>query len=143
MTNKARRRAHVARLLLLAVAATLVIPTAARAEHNSSGCDDTYVCLFQHRDFNHNDSSGSVKQFRQCNVSGDSNCDWQDLADFGFNDQMSSWYSKRIYDAKWAWNSDGSGTRRCIESLSSTSYVGDGDNDEASAIKIFDRDDVC
>lgn len=135
------RRVLGARAILLAVVATLLVPTPGRAEHNSGGCSDTYVCLFEHSSWNHNDSSGAVKQFRECNVSGDSNCDWQSLVNYAFNDKLSSYYSKRVYDAKWAWNSDGSGTRYCMESLSSSSQV--PDNDEASAVKIFDRDDVC
>lgn len=135
-------RSIIVLVLLVFTTATWLLPSAV-AEDESSGCLSGYACLFENRDFNHNDSSGRVLQFRQCNISGDSNCDWQDLADYGFNDQMSSWRNKRSADARWDWHSNGSGTHRCMDSLSRSSYVGAGDNDEASAIKVFNRDNVC
>ncbi len=135
-----RRPIAVAVTAVFALLVATVAPVL--AEDESSGCLSGYACLFENRDFNHG-NDGRVLQFRQCNITGDSNCDWQNLANYGFNDQMSSWRNKKSADAKWDWHSDGSGTDRCMDSLSRSSYVGDGDNDEASAIKVFDRDNVC
>lgn len=140
LSSSLTRRALVAAAAVVAVVAVSIGPVL--AEDESSGCLTGYACLFENRDFNHG-NDGRVLQFRQCNITGDSNCDWQDLANYGFNDQMSSWRNKKSADARWDWHSDGSGTDRCMDSLSRSSYVGDGDNDEASAIKVFDRDNVC
>jgi hypothetical protein len=132
-------------LLLTTSVATLFVAMAPAsvAEDNSNGCQSGFACIFENRDWNHPDGVGRVLQFRQCDLFGDSNCDWQLLDAHNFNDELSSWRNKKVDDAKWDWHWDGSGADRCMESISSLAYVGDGDNDEASAIKVFLRDDVC
>jgi hypothetical protein len=138
-----RARSWVKISLFLVIGILVLSPGMVIAEDESSQCDNGWACIFQARDFNHPNGEGRVLQFRQCDVAGDSNCDWQSLVPYGFNDEMSSWRNKKADDAKWDWASDGSGTDRCMESESRSAYVGDGDNDEASAIKVFNRNDVC
>ncbi len=68
---------------------------------------------------------------------------WQNLTDYGFNDQMSSWRNRTSHDAEWSYDINGGGTTRCMASGASAKYVGDGDNDQASAIKIFNTNGLC
>jgi len=55
---------------------------------------------------------------------------------------MSSWRNRKLKDAKWSYDTGGGGTQRCMDSQSSASGLG-GDNDEASAIRIFGNDTIC
>lgn len=135
---------------LTPLAASIAMATAAMwwapaviAEDDSSQCDNGWVCLFENDDWNHPNGDGRVVQFRQCDVAGDSACDWQSLVPYDFNDRMTSWRNKKADDARWDWHSDGSGADRCMESETRLSHVGATDNDQASAIKVFNRDDVC
>lgn len=129
--------------IVFALAFVGLTPELVVAEDESSGCDNGWACIFENRDWNHPDGVGRVLQFRDCNISGDSNCDWQILDLYNFNDELSSWRNKKTDDAKWDYHFDGSGPDRCMESETRRAYVGDTDNDEASAIKVFNRDDVC
>ena len=90
------------------------------------------MCLWQDRDY-----VGRMLKFHDVTTS------WQNLSGYGFNDEMSSWRNRKNKDAKWAWDDDGGGTERCMNSNSSSSYVGAGDNDEASSIRIFDSSAIC
>lgn len=96
-----------------------------------SDCPSGWLCLWQDRDY-----AGRMLQFR-------STGSWQNLTDYGFNDEMSSWRNRRSADSKWAWHIDGGGTIRCMDSFSSTSYVGSGDNDEASSVRNYTLDTHC
>lgn len=79
-------------------------------------CPDTWVCLWQDDNY-----AGRMLQFHDVTTY------WQDLASYGFNDEMSSWRNRKNKDAKWAWNTGGGGTQRCMGANSSSSYVGNGD----------------
>lgn len=97
-----------------------------------SDCPDTWVCLWQDQNY-----AGRMLQFH------DVTTNWQNLTDYGFNDQMSSWRNRKNKDAKWAWDVGGGGVQRCMNANSSSSYVGSGDNDEASSIRIFGSNTIC
>lgn len=94
-------------------------------------CPQYWLCLWQDSNY-----SGRMLQFY------DVTSYWQNLTDYGFNDAMSSWRNRKLRDAKWSYDTNGGGTQRCMESGSSASGLG-GDNDEASAIRIFDSDTIC
>lgn len=94
-------------------------------------CPYGWLCLFQDKDW-----EGRMLQFQDTGS-------WQNLTDYGFNDAMSSWRNRRSADSKWAWHINGNGTRRCMDSHSATSYVGSGDNDEASSIINYTLDGHC
>ncbi len=96
-----------------------------------SDCPSNWVCLWQDSQY-----SGRMLQFQQC-------CQWQNLADYGFANKMSSWANKRDFDARWAFGPNGGGTVRCMDSHSSVSYVGNPDNDQAESIRILDTDTAC
>lgn len=96
-----------------------------------SDCPSGWLCLWEDRDY-----SGRMLKFQ-------STMYWQNLTDYGFNDEMSSWRNRRGYDSKWAWHTNGGGTRRCMDSYSSSNYVGSGDNDEASSIVNYVSDSYC
>lgn len=94
-------------------------------------CPSNWVCLWQDSQY-----SGQMVQFQQC-------CQWQNLADYGFANRMSSWANNRDFDARWAFLPNGGGTVRCMDSHSSVSYVTDPYNDEAESIRILDTDTAC
>jgi hypothetical protein len=96
-----------------------------------SDCPSNWVCLWHDSQF-----SGRMLQFQEC-------CQWQNLSDYGFDDQMSSWANKRDFDARWAYLPNGGGTVRCMDSHSNNSWVGNTDNDKASSIRILDTDGAC
>lgn len=96
-----------------------------------SDCPSGWLCLWEDEDY-----GGRMLQFQSTGY-------WQNLTDYGFNDEMSSWRNRRANDSKWAWNTGGGGTVRCMDSGSSSSYVGSGDNDEASSIRNFLNDSQC
>jgi Peptidase inhibitor family I36 len=95
-----------------------------------ASCPSGWLCLFQHANWN-----GRMLQFRDTGF-------WQNLTNYGFNDQMSSWRNRRGFDARWAEHVGGNGFRRCMATGAAAAYVGDSDNDEASSIKIF-TSNIC
>jgi len=96
-----------------------------------SDCPSGWLCLWQDSQF-----SGRMLQFQSTGT-------WQNLTNYGFNDLMSSWANKRVYDSLWAYDANGGSTVRCMDSLSSSSYVGNTDNDKASSIKNLTTDGRC
>lgn len=69
------------------------------------------------------------------------------MADYSFNDQMSSWRNRRGLDARWYYDTSGNGTSRCITSGAANSDVGAGglnfDNDEMSSFRIYGNATTC
>lgn len=98
-------------------------------------CPSGWVCLFQDKNY-----AGRMLKFQDVGLNGD-------MRDYSFNDQMSSWRSRRALDARWYYDYNGSGTSRCMESVSSNTDVGAGffnaDNDEMSSFRIYSTDDRC
>ncbi|MFI7589284.1 peptidase inhibitor family I36 protein [Spongisporangium articulatum] len=98
-------------------------------------CIAGYVCYFENTNY-----GGRVLQFSAIGLVSS-------MATYSFNDQMSSWRSRRSLDARWYYDTGGSGTSRCVESISSNADVGAGvfnaDNDEMSSARIYDNDNVC
>jgi len=101
-------------------------------------CPNTYVCLWEDADF-----TGGRAAFYLCDVTGDGVCDWNNLAPWGFNDLMSSWWNNKNVDAKWAYDSDGGGIKRCMQPNTQLNWVGSTDNDQASSLKIFKNSSTC
>lgn len=110
-----------------------VIATIGPAAYDS--CDSGYLCFFADKSYN-----GRMLQFRDTGLRSD-------MRDYSFNDQMSSWRSRRGLDARWYYDAGGSGTSRCIESLTANSDVGSGiwntDNDEMTSFRIYSNDTSC
>ncbi len=99
-------------------------------------CDRGYLCVFQNANF-----SGRRLQF---NVPGEI-----DLTDYGFNDQMSSWWNNSNVDAKWFFNTGGYGnplnnfSAHCMKASTKNAYVGSGDNDQASSVELYTDNRAC
>jgi hypothetical protein len=108
-------------------------PTApqATAAATTTRCPAGWFCIFEHANF-----GGRMLRFREC-------CRVQNLTNYGFNDQMSSWHNRLRTDVYWYYDINGRGTRRCAESGAQVSYVGAADNDEASSINITNSDTRC
>lgn len=100
-------------------------PTAA------SDCPSGWVCLWEDADF-----GGPIVMFRDC-------CNWENLADYGFNNRMSSWRNRKSVDAKVAEFTNGDGERLCLPSGQMDSWVGSSWNDTASSVKVFPSDGAC
>ncbi len=94
-------------------------------------CPAGWLCLWQDSGY-----SGRMLQFQ------DVTSYWQNLTNYGFNDAMSSWRNRTATDAKWSCDINGGGTQRCMASGASASSLG-GDNDQASAIRIFGSNGLC
>jgi hypothetical protein len=94
-------------------------------------CPSTWVCLWHDSNY-----AGRMLQFHDITTY------WQNLTDYGFNDEMSSWRNRKAVDAKWSYDVGGGGTQRCMDAGASASSLG-GDNDEASAIRIFGSSTIC
>jgi len=101
-------------------------------------CPAGRVCLWEDADY-----EGVRLTFTQCDTDGDGDCDWTNLAPLGFNDQMSSWWNAKPVDARWAYDSSGGGTKRCLQPFTSLNWVGSADNDEASSVKIYKVSTAC
>lgn len=99
-------------------------------------CPDLWMCLYEHWYYNR-DRAGRLLQFADC-------CYWQDLGWYSFNNMMSSWRMRLSHkDGRWAYNSQGGGTTRCMDYYSQNPWVGVGDNDKASSIYIYSWSDYC
>jgi len=100
-----------------------------------SDCSDTYLCFWEDKDF-----TGRRLQFHDVGLRGD-------MRDYSFDDMMSSWRNRKVRDARWYYDREGTGTSRCIENGASTSDVGAGfwnnDNDEMSSFRIYSSGSVC
>lgn len=98
-------------------------------------CASGYVCFWENASY-----GGRRLQFQDTGLRSS-------MADYSFNDQMSSWRSRRSLDARWYYNTGGDGTSRCMESGAANSNVGDGglnfDNDEMSSFRIYTNDTSC
>ena len=107
-------------------------------------CSSGQVCLWENANY-----EGQRVILTQCDTDGDGNCDWSNLGPLqDFNDMMSSWKNRKTVDAKWAWDSNGGGTIRCMNAGSQNpdlpdNIFGTGDNDEASSVKIFKTSTQC
>jgi hypothetical protein len=87
-------------------------------------CDSGKLCLWADSNY-----GGQTVVMTRC-------CAWDDLSNYGFNNQMSSWRNHRSYDALWSYGSGGTGTVRCMNGPDSLSYVGAADNDKATSAKL-------
>lgn len=98
-------------------------------------CASGYVCFWENKGY-----GGRRLQFQDTGLRSS-------MADYSFNDQMSSWRSRRSLDARWYYNTGGDGTSRCMESGAANSDVGAGglnfDNDEMSSFRIYNDDTSC
>jgi hypothetical protein len=101
-------------------------------------CPNTYVCVWEDADF-----AGTRVAFFLCDIDGDGQCDWNNFAPWGFNDMVSSWWNNKNVDAKWAYDSDGGGIKRCMQPNTQLNWVGSTDNDQASSLKIFKNSSTC
>lgn len=72
---------------------------------------------------------GRTLQFQDVGV-------WQDLATWGFDNQMSSWRNTTSCTATVSWNAGGGGSLLSLSAGSSSSYVGATWNDQASSLYI-------
>jgi len=88
-------------------------------------CTAGYTCLYEHVNY------------------GGRRLEWQDpgllvnLADYDFNDQMSSWRNLSGDAAIWYVDADGLGLAHCMPAGASDPWVGSSDNDQASSLRLL------
>lgn len=69
--------------------------------------------------------------------------DYINLADYGFNDQASSWINRRQADGRWWYHESGQpNPYRCINSLATLGNLG-SDNDQMSTFVVYASASVC
>ncbi|WP_163513342.1 peptidase inhibitor family I36 protein [Fodinicola acaciae] len=67
-----------------------------------------------------------------------------DLASYGFDNIMSSWYNPSARNARWWYGFNNTGTSRCMSGRSGKNpKVGIPDNDQASSVTIYSSLDTC
>jgi hypothetical protein len=133
--------------VVLGVAAVLlVLPAGAYAAGNPSatntatvsavpqvtihGCPTGWFCLYQDINFNAG-TNGRRLQFQSCNVT-------QNLTDFGFNDQASSWVNNTSHSVRVFKDINGGGGILWTSAPNSqSSFVGGANNDQASSLRII------
>jgi hypothetical protein len=93
-------------------------------------CPDGWVCLWEDKEY-----SGRMLKFQSRGY-------WQNLTDYGFNDQTTAWRNRTNDDARLAEDINGGGTRICMQPNSSNSQL-TGFNDKASSIIIYKTATVC
>lgn len=98
-------------------------------------CPGYWLCLYENWHFNQ-DNSGRMLEFQEC-------CYWQNLSTYNFSNMMSSWKNFGLTDAKWAYDANGGGTKRCMNQGATNQWVGTGDNDKASSIYIWGASGGC
>ncbi|HET9163424.1 MAG TPA: peptidase inhibitor family I36 protein [Solirubrobacterales bacterium] len=93
-------------------------------------CPDGWVCLWENKEY-----SGRMLEFQDRGF-------WQNLTDYGFNDQTTAWRNRTNDDARLAEDINGGGERICLQPNSSNSQLS-GFNDKASSIIIYKTATVC
>lgn len=87
---------------------------------------DTSKWVYLYADANY---GGRVLQFQDTGS-------WQDLATWGFDNQLSSWRNTTACTATVAQNTQGGGSHLSLGAGGASSYVGDAWNDQASSLFI-------
>jgi hypothetical protein len=109
---------HAADLRSDRVSASEIVPQA-----TVHGCPSGWFCFYHDANF-----GGRMLQFSDCGI--------QNLTDFGFNDQASSWVDNTGSSVDVFLNINGGGGVLWHESPhSSSSFVGSGANDRASSFR--------
>jgi hypothetical protein len=121
----------------------IVLDLAGPGSLTDGACSAGFVCLWEDANY-----AGFRVILSLCDEDGDGTCDWVNLGPLAFNDMMTSWKNRKSVDAKWAWDSNGGGTVRCMNAGSQNPELADniwgtGDNDEASSVKIFKSGTQC
>jgi hypothetical protein len=67
-----------------------------------------------------------------------------DLATYGFDNIMSSWYNPSGHNVRWWYGFNQTGTSRCMSGRSGKSpRVGLPDNDQASSLTVYPDTSIC
>jgi len=104
---------------------------ATQASANFSECPSGWLCLWQNEL-----GTGRILQFHD---SGS----WQNLTEYGFNDQASSAWNHTNKDAKLAWDINGGEPTRCLQPGEVLEVMPGNWNNNASSIRIFTTATVC
>jgi hypothetical protein len=95
-------------------------------------CPSGYVCLFENDDL-----QGSMW------YSNDRNR-YSYMSDLGFNNVMSSWQNRTVYDARWYFNTSGTPNPNfCMGAGLRSEHPAPGQNDQASAVYIYSSSTAC
>jgi hypothetical protein len=109
-----------------------------------SECPSGWVCLFANAHFDDWNQDGRDDGARMAKFSATGR--WLDMADWNFNDQMSSWYNRRGLDARWyvnAWPQNPPPAYCMNPGATGTYDYGDSRNDKMSMLWIYTTTTVC
>lgn len=114
-----------------AVASIICAIVATQASASIGECPEGWLCLWQNELF-----TGRMLEFHD---SGS----WQNLTEYGFNDQASSVYNHTNKDAKLAWDINGGEPHRCLQPGESLGVMPGNWDNNVSSIRIFTTSTVC
>ncbi|MFJ7271984.1 peptidase inhibitor family I36 protein [Streptomyces sp. NPDC099050] len=95
------------------------------------GCNVTVVCMYR-------DDNYSGGGFFKNTPGGRYN-----LSNEGFNDQTNSWWNNAAVDAKWFFNTNQTGSSRCMGAGLGNHSLSLYDYDEASSLAIYTDNRAC
>ncbi|MFF9854267.1 peptidase inhibitor family I36 protein [Streptomyces litmocidini] len=97
-----------------------------------AGCDAGWVCMYRDDDY----AGGSVNLTNTTTSIAV-------LSNYGFNDEVNSWFSNYKYDSAWFYDANYGGSRKCMNSYSSNHSLSLSDYDEASSAKKYTSATAC
>ncbi|MEU9581000.1 peptidase inhibitor family I36 protein [Streptomyces chilikensis] len=97
-----------------------------------AGCEAGWVCMYRDDDY-----KGGAVNLTNTTTS------IAVLSNYGFNDEMNSWFSNFKYDAAWFYDANYSGSRKCMNSYSSNHSLSLADYDEASSARKYTSATAC
>lgn len=106
--------------------------------HGKAACEPTFsVCLYETDNYNDGPYDHNKRMLEFDDVG------WRNLASYGFDNQMSSWYNPLGLDARWFYNSNIRGTSRCMSGRAGAMPKLGADNDQASSLLIYSDVSHC
>lgn len=112
--------------------AAMILAGTGVASAAPAGCDAGWVCMYRDDDY----KGGAV------NLTN-STTSIAVLSNYGFNDEVNSWYSNFHYDAAWFYDANYGGSKKCMNSYSSNHSLSLADYDEASSAKKYTSATAC
>jgi hypothetical protein len=122
------------------VALVAGVQTVAGAAAGAATCATNNLCLFQNTNFNANSAGVSVDLDNLGTTNLGVNLG---QAAIKFNDEMSSWQSRRTKYSAWTVDTGGDGTSHCMNPQWDVSSMRSKENDQASTVILYGNNFSC
>jgi hypothetical protein len=109
--------------------------------HGLDWCEPAHdLCLFETDNYN----NGPYDQNKKILIIGATSPGRYDLASYGFDNVMSSWYNVSARNARWWYGFNNTGTSRCMSGRGAAlKKLPAADNDQASSVSVYSGLDTC